>query len=174
MSITIDFFFNYGGNIESLLKDLENWVGCYFLPYENNPDDLYCRFLGMELSFSEHELENDRDLDFENFKYEIGIRTPIPDADFRTQQLLTMASLTYAMYRRLQISGILVFDLQSLLARYEIHGEKLFDTISKKVVEYPEHLSNLFKVIPKDALNASWESPTIEYLENLGRQVENS
>ncbi len=147
MSITIDFLFNYDGDQETLLKDLEGWIGCRFASREDPDDYRFCWLLGMEFYFGEHTLENDGELDVENFQYKISIRTPWSDADFRPLQLMTMASVTYALFRRLSIGGMLVFDTQTLLARYEIRGETLFDHVSNKTVQYPAHFADLIKKI---------------------------
>jgi hypothetical protein len=99
MSILLDYFFNFPKPLDQLAVDLRTWIGCDLRPCEGDPDDLYCRLLGMEFSLRTHELEDDRELNFRSYRYCIGIRTPMPDADFRPHQLLTMATLAYAMHR---------------------------------------------------------------------------
>ena len=150
MSITVDYYFNWSGTLDELSTEVRTWIGADLQPYEGDPGVLYCRLLGMEFTLGEHHLTNDADLNFEDFRFEIGIRTPWPDADFRPIQLFTMASLVYALYRRLAITdGILVFDVQVLLARYEQRslsaGERgLYDTVSGEFVSFPHHPISLF------------------------------
>jgi hypothetical protein len=177
MSITVDYFFNWPGTLSELAAQFRRWVGSDLEPYEGDAENLYCRFLGMEFSLYEHDLENDLELYFEDYRFEAGIRTPVPDGDFRPLQLITMASLVYALYRRLGISdGILVFDVGLLLARYEQRPtsgrEKgLYDVVSAEFVKYPQHFTSLMSRMPEGALSAGWEAPTIEYLRERGHDV---
>lgn len=155
MSINIAYFFNWPGTLGELAAQFHLWMGSDLQPYEGDPENLYCRFLGMEFSLNEHDLENDSELNFEDYRYEVGIRTPIPDTDFRTLQVITMASLVYALYRRLGISdGILVHEVALLLARYEQRsipeqGPRLYDSVSGEFVKYPQHTMSLMARIPK-------------------------
>ena len=177
MSIEIDYFFNFPKSLDELAADLRLWVGCELRPYEGDPDDLYCRLLGMEFSLGTHRLERDGELDYGNYRYRIGIRTPIPDADFRPHQLLTMATLVYAMHRRLGVTGMLVFDIGRLLARYEHRtdpssGEPvLYDEVSAEPVTFPRHFASLLERMPEEALGGAWEAPTLEYLRGIGRNL---
>ena len=179
MSTTIDYYFNWDGTLSELEEQFRLWVGTDLRPYEGDPEDLYCRFLGMEFSLNEHALKNDRELNFEDYGFEVGIRTPMPDGDFRPLQLITMASLVYVLYRRLGIlEGILVFDMGLLLARYEPrHGRetglRLYDSVSAEFVKYPQHLTSLMSRIPERALGAEWEAPIIDYLHERGHDGEN-
>lgn len=68
MSITIGYFFNWPGNLSELAAQFRAWVGSDLQPYEGDPEELYCRFLGMEFSLSEHDLENDQELNFEDYR----------------------------------------------------------------------------------------------------------
>jgi hypothetical protein len=147
MSICVDYFFNHPSDLTALAKEINGWVGCSFAPYEDNREDLVCRFFAMELSLSKHSFENDRDLNFEDFSYRVGIRSPIPDANLRTMQIPVMAFIAYSLFRRMGIVGMLVYDGQSLLARYEASVEdgldELFDLVSLKIVRFPDHLESL-------------------------------
>lgn len=149
MSISVDYFFNHSTDLPALTEEINRRVGCALSPYEGNPEDLFCRFFAMELSLAKNELENDGELNFEELAYQVGIRTPVPDADLRGMQLPLMALLAYALYRRLGIVGMLVYDTQALLARYEerveseANGARMFDIISGEFVEFPTHLETL-------------------------------
>lgn len=103
MSTTIDYYFNWSGALGDLEEQFRLRVGTDLQPYEGNPEDMYCRFLGMEFSLNEHALKDDRELNFDDYRYKVGIRTPMPDGDFRPLQLITMASLVYVLYRRLGV-----------------------------------------------------------------------
>jgi hypothetical protein len=177
MSITVDYYFNWPGILSELAAQFRTWVGCDLQPCEGDSENLYCRFLGMEFSLYEHDLENDGELNFEDYRFKAGIRTPIPDRDFRPLQLITMPSLVYALYRRLAISdGILVFDDGLLLARYEqrptsSEEKGLYDVVSADFVRYPQHLTALMSRMPEGGLSAGWEAPTIAYLRERGHDV---
>ena len=152
MSICVDYFFNYSSELTALAKDINGWVGCSLAPYEGDPEDLFCRFFAMELSLSKHSFENDRDLNFADFSYRLGIRSPIPEADLRVMQIPAVAFIAYALFRRMGIVGMLVYDAQSLLARYEARVEggldELFDLVSNTVVRFPDHLEILSGYLP--------------------------
>jgi hypothetical protein len=158
MSIHVDYFFNHEDDLAAVARKANTWIGCSLAPYEGRANDLFCRFLGMELSLSTHTFENDRDLDFENYTYCLSSRTPIPDWDLRITQVPAMAFIAYALYFRMNLKGMLVYDVQHLLARYEdrldLKGsgtETMFDAVSGEFVLFPRHLialdSRLQKVL---------------------------
>jgi hypothetical protein len=178
MSITIDYFFNFPKPIDQTAEAINTWIGCNLGPYQDDPGDLYSRFLGMEFTLWEHTLENDGELDYESYKYAIGIRTPIPEAEFRMLQLPTMAFLVFALHRKLGITGMLAYDVQVLLGRYEEkehpenHAQELFDSVSNKFVSFPSHLEDLWKRMPSDESLLNWEKGLGKYLREQGRNVE--
>ena len=153
MSVCVDYFFNHPSKLSSLAEQINGWIGCSLSPYEDNPEDLFSRFLGMELTLSKHALENDRELNFEDFDYRIGIRSPIPDGDLRSMQVPAMALIAYTLFRRMSIAGMLVYDVQTLLARYELRVEngldELFDLVSNRIVRFPDHVESLVKDLPE-------------------------
>ena len=156
MSICIDYFFNYPHDLSALAQEINGRLGCSLSPYEGTPEDLFCRFFAMELSLSKHPLENDRELNFEDYTYQLGLRAPIPDADLRSMQLPAVALLAYALYRRLKITGMLVYEVQILLARYEERldsesgAAELFDIVSGEFVRFPAHLETLCGRLPEN------------------------
>lgn len=177
MSITVNYFFNYAKPLAELVEELRTGIGCDLRPNEGDPDNLRCRLLGMEFSLGTHRLSRDGDLDFESFRYKADIRTPLPDADFRPHQITTMTSLAHAMYRRLRVTGLLVFDVQRLLARYHEQADPttgeavLYDVVSAEPVRFPQHWTALLSRLPEGALGAQWEASAIEYLKSIGRTI---
>ena len=174
MSITIDYYFNHPGDFDSVAEDLKLWLGCNLAPYEGNPADLYSRFLGMEISFGEHTLETDRDLNFEDYRYFIGIRTPLPDAELRPVQILAMATIPYVLYKHLRITGLLVYDVEIALARYDSRPgpdgeEALFEVLSNTSVRIPYHLRVIASRLPDHAFTDAAEREIIEYLAQRGQ-----
>jgi hypothetical protein len=157
MSICINYYFNHPHDLSALTQEINGWLGCSMTPYEGNPEDLFCRFFGMELSLSQHTLENDRELNFDDFTYQLGLRTPVPDADLRSMQLPAVALMAYALYRRMGIVGMLVYDVQILLARYEeridseLNEARMFDVVSGEFVRFSAHLDALYHRLPESA-----------------------
>lgn len=155
MSITVDFFFNHPNNLAETAKSINGWLGCSLTPYEDDQENLFCRFLAMEFSLSEHNLENDRDCNFEDYGYELSFRTPIPDSDFRIIQIPAIALVIYTLFSRMGITGMLVYDVQLLLAKYEERilsetGQKgLFDVISNESISFPKHFVMLQEYLEK-------------------------
>lgn len=157
MSVVIDYFFNYPKDLQELAADINTTLGCNLSPYEGDPQDYFSRFLSMEFSLSSSEyLVNDRELDFENFRYELGFRTPWGGADARPIQLPAILLVIYALHRWLGITGMLVYDVQILLARYverEIDGagRRLFDVISSTpFLSFQAHLDIVKRRLPDD------------------------
>ena len=148
MSITVDYFFNYAGSFGELSALVNACLGCDLQPYDGTPEDLFHRFLSMELSLGEHGLVNDRELDFENYKFEIGIRNPVPDNDIRDMVTSVMELVPALLYRRGGIKeGILVFDGQVLLARYTEFQQGtrtgFFDRVGSRFVDFPDHIGDI-------------------------------
>jgi hypothetical protein len=178
MGISINYFFNWSGDLNQLAAQFRSWVGCNLQPYEDDSETLNCYFLGMDFSLYEHDLENDPGLNFEDYRFKAGI-WPLSDDNFRSLQLITMASLVYALYRRLGIGdGILVFDVDLLLARYEQRPvsnreEGLYDSVSGEFVKYPQHMLSLMVRIPKGSFWAASDDEISGYLRKIDQVVKN-
>ena len=156
MSITVDYFFNHADNLAEVAEQVNMGIGCSLLPYQGDPNDMYCRFFGMDLDFLKAEFENDGDLNFEDYKFHLSLRTSVGMAARRPIQIPTMISVAYALCLHLHITGMLVYDGQVLLARYEERldpesGEySLYDTVSDKFVRIPSHLRALVNRLPEE------------------------
>jgi hypothetical protein len=164
MSICVDYFFNHEDELPALTRKINGWLGCCLAPYEGNPQDLFSRFLGMELNLGRHSLENDRDLNFADYTYCLGIRTPIPDADLRRMQIPATVLIAQALFIQIALKGMLVYDVQHLLARYEgrldVKGsgtEEMFDVVSGEFVALPRHLDVLINRLRKMSYKAQFE-----------------
>jgi hypothetical protein len=155
MSCTINYFFNYPQDLAQTAKDINECLGCSLAPYLGNTDDWFDIFLSMEFSFGKvGGFKNDGELDFENFRYGIDFRTAAGAADARPIQLPAIAAVVYALYYQLGITGILVFDVQILIARYEERdipdwGKGLYDVVSDNpFVGFGAHLRLLEQRMP--------------------------
>jgi hypothetical protein len=163
MSIYIEYFFNSPKSISELAKDINACVGCSLALTESDPDNFYwCNFLSMELYFNEHKYDDPDDvkeIDVENFKYQLSIRTSVGDADARPVQLPAMALLIYALHRWYAITGILVYAGQVLLARYEErdtldYGKRLYDSLSGMAfIKLSDHLAILKGQFPESDID---------------------
>src|SRR5690348_2021157 len=105
MSVTLDYFFNHDGDLPSVAQIVDRTLGSALRPYEGDPADLFCRFLSLEFTLSTHRLEDDGDCDFSRFRFQLGTRTPIPDADIRDVQIGVMAILPSVLFHRAGISS---------------------------------------------------------------------
>jgi len=150
MSICVDYFFNHEDELAALSRKIGGWLGCFLTPYDGNLQDLFSRFLGMELDLGVHSFENDREINFEDYTYRVGIRTPIADGDLRIMQIPAIVLTARTLFYRMNIKGMLVYDMQHLLAHYEerldLKGsgrEEMFDSVSGEFVILPRHLNNL-------------------------------
>lgn len=155
MSVTIDYFFNYSDDLSEFVKNINACLGCSLARYGDDSEDLFCRFFGMEFSLWKHELENDRELDFENYKYEIGFRVAAPDADLRVLQLPAIILIIYTLFYRMKITGMLVYDVQKLIAKYEkrfneeSNSFEIYDTVSAEFISFPNHFEIIHKKLAK-------------------------
>ncbi len=149
MSINIGYFFNSDATLPAVAELLDKVLGCRFEPYRGDDSDLFCRLLSLETSLCIHHLEDDADLDFSRYRYELDTRTSAGAADIRQVQLGLMAMLPSVLHLRAGItSGMLVYDVGRLLARYEMRDDKFFDTVSGQDVTFPDHVCHIFQRVP--------------------------
>lgn len=147
MSVSIDYFFNSDKELSELSNEINECLGTDLsVSRGHKQEKAWCRFFGMSLDFYEHTLENDGENDFESFRFLFGLTGPRNIASLRINVL---GMLAYILYDRLKIgSGMIVYDLGYPLAIYETRifendYEDLFDLISGKWVQMPEHLRDL-------------------------------
>ena len=150
MSTSIDYFFNSDKSLQELSDEINECLGTNLrVSGTLQEEQAWCRFFGMSLDFYEHTLGNDGLNDFESFRYKIGL-TATGYLGYLCVHLVGM--LAYLLYDRLKIgNGMIVYDVQRPLAIYETRifedngnrYEDLFDIISGKQVEMPEHLADL-------------------------------
>ncbi|MCG3134330.1 MAG: hypothetical protein HMLKMBBP_01635 [Planctomycetes bacterium] len=120
-------------------------LGVDLQPYEGDAEDLFARFLGLELSLHACDLERDRGIDFSRYQFILSTRTPWGDADLRAYQLEATALAAYTLLvRGTPREGILVHEVQRLLARYTVSPEgQVRDSVSGAAVSFPRHLQDL-------------------------------
>ena len=163
MSITVDYFFNYPGPISAAGDIVNESIGSRLSPYEGDANDLYCLFLGMELNLLPQTFENDGEMNFEDFAFHLSFRTSVGAAPLREMQLPAMALIAYSLRCERGIGGMLVFDGEVLLARYDerhdpkVGANRLFDTVSNEFVIFPHHLTALEQRVPERYLSGYME-----------------
>jgi hypothetical protein len=150
VSVTVEYLFNTSATFSDLTPAVNRVLGCSLAPYEGDPADQYCRFCGMEFTLrTDHGLERDGELNFDDYQYILDTRTPVPDSDLRPIQVEVMVVAAYVLYRRLGIAqGMLTFDVQRLLARYTVVDGAWTDQISGTAVRFPEHLRDVMSRVP--------------------------
>lgn len=145
MSVTIDFVFNSLDDLIETGGRINSTLGVVLQPYAGDRNDLFAHFLGLELSLVACSLEDDRDLDFSRYRFMLSTRTAWPASDRRTYQLEATALAAYALLTVGAVQdGMLVYDVQRLLARYSRTAEgEVWDSVSLSVVSFPGHLERL-------------------------------
>jgi hypothetical protein len=145
VSITVEYSFNSDLALPQLAVEISRRLGCVLEPDPGDPEVLFTGSLfGMKLTLWAHTLDNDGDLIFEDYRYRIGNKT-WADSPLLAIQVEVIALIAYFLHDTpLNIHrGMLSYDMQTLLARYEERGDGWCDLVSGKRVIYPEHLVDI-------------------------------
>ena len=119
-------------------------LGCQIKQASAEKDYLYCRLMGLECTVGSHDFENDRDCDFESFKYEANLRSTWHNSNLRSIQIETLAIVAFVLHEKLDIhQGLFVYEESVVIARYEMKNSHWIDRVSDSIVEYPQHLLDL-------------------------------
>ena len=149
MSYSIGYFFNSNKSFQQLCEEMNEFLDFSFELSKEYKNHAYVRFLGIGLDFYIHTFENDGELNFEDYKYYIGLTARPYSKQLRLPVMTFIANI---LYQQMGISeGILVFDVQRILAKYkeEVDSEgykDFYDEVSNKFVEFPQHLMDLNKL----------------------------
>jgi len=144
MSVTVEYSFNSELPLPELAFEIRRRLGCVLRPGSEDPEALFSGGLfGMELDLWVHTLVNDRDANFESYRYLLGNKTWAGNS-MRRIQMEVMALIAYFLHDTLEIDrGMLTYDVQIVVARYEPRAEGWHDLVGDKRVTYPEHLIDL-------------------------------
>jgi len=160
MSVSFGYFFDSDKNLHELSSEISESLGCDLrvIKTQSGKEQAWCRLFGMSVDFYVHSysngglsnIEDVGSVDIESLKYMIGLVGP---SDVFQMALELTAMIAYLLYLRLGIStGVLLFDVQVPIAIYEerIYDsyQNLFDTISSKEVDFPQHFLDLDSRIP--------------------------
>lgn len=144
MSVTVEFAFNAEGTLADVGDRVRAALGADLRPYEGNPEDLFCRFLGLELSLSANTLVDAGDIDFSRYRFVLGTRTVVDEVARRAYKLEATALLAHVLLLDgVAREGILVYDTQLLLARYAARDGAIYDLLSVGPVYFPDHMADL-------------------------------
>jgi hypothetical protein len=176
MSQTFEYFLNYNGSLAELADMVRAAVGVHLSPCSDTSDDLCGQLLGMDFFLGTHDYEDDQGIPFGDYRYELGLKTFLPDGDLRSLQVAVMVAMPYLLYHRHGLTGMLVFDLQYLIASYEARvgadgKAALFDTVSATFVRLPGHWKAVSSRIPGRAFTTEAELEIDSYLRSTGHIV---
>src|SRR4051812_28627767 len=144
MSVTVQFAFNAPGSLAALQATVGGAIGVPLRPYEGDAEDLFCKFLGLELSLWANHLEDDRELDFSRYGFVLSTRTAAPNAARRLYQVEATALVALSLLLAGVVGeGLLSYEVQILLARYTVDRDVIYDAVSAKAVQLPQHLVDL-------------------------------
>lgn len=83
MSQTCDYFMNYDGSLAELADIVRFAIGVQLSPCDETSHNL-CGFLfGMQFFLGTHDFENDQGIAFEDYRYNLGLKTYLPEGDLR-------------------------------------------------------------------------------------------
>lgn len=137
MSVTVEYYFRSDLSRDDLAKQISAPLGCL----STMEDTL---LLGTRLTLGRCEEENDGELEFEAYNYELILRTS--GRHFRSTLIPNMLSVVRVLQELFGYTGMLVYDLAVLLAKYD---EKFVDTLSgTSLPDYPAHLTAVMQRVP--------------------------
>lgn len=147
MTTVINFFFNYSKPLDVLAADINENLACNLEPYEGNSKDYFTNLLGLEFSLNTAGNYDDVvDIDFSNFAYNLSFKSNSASAI----QLYAMLIVIHSLYRRLGVTGILVYEVEPLLARYEEKNNKLYEVLSGRYYDrVSEQIADIQKRLPE-------------------------
>lgn len=148
MSTNFTYWFNSPQSFPVLAKNINRVLGCNLQSLSANESNMFCKFMSLELYFGDNlNYENDRDLDFENYQYNLDITIFFADNDLLCIALSTLSIIAYILLARLKITdGMLVYDTQILLAKYKYDSDLgIINILSGQPIEYPQHFIDLEK-----------------------------
>jgi len=167
MSFSINYFFNSDKSLSELVAEINEVIGCSLILSAGSPEySTAFPFFGMEFSLclnptSDYEGYVDAgELKFSQYNYDLDLTTYWGQADARPTQLPIMLSIVYMLHRRLGIMGMLVYDIQILLAKYEERQIEenlcvLYDIVTEtKFLRFADHMEAIQKRLPDGYRNA--------------------
>ncbi len=99
MSVSVEYFFNSDLALPRLASEIGRWLGCVLQPDPDDSEALFSGVLfGMEFTiWSWHSLVNDRDLNFEDYGYQLANKT-YSGSPSRPIQVEVMALIAFSLH----------------------------------------------------------------------------
>jgi hypothetical protein len=143
MGIDIQYCFNSDLALPDLALQVSRQLGCSLTPVED-PEHFAGTLFGIELTlWAMQDMVNDRDLNFEDYRYQLGNKAWSGSA-LRPIQVEVIACAAFVLQETLGIhQGMLCYEVQTLLARYDLRDGDWYDLVGDKPVVYPEHLVDI-------------------------------
>ncbi len=145
MSVNIQYCFNSDLPLPDLASQLSQRLGCPLSPAESDPEHVFNGTLfGMELKlWAMQGMANDGDVNFQDYRYLLGNKT-WGESVLRPIQAEVIACAAFVLHETLGIhQGMLSYEVQTLLARYDLRDGDWYDLVGDKPVVYPEHLMDI-------------------------------
>lgn len=140
MSITFEFSFNTALELPLLVDAVNRALGTLL---ERDGDAASGVLLGSALVLELHQMEDDGELNFSDYRYQLWSKT-WDGSGLRAIQLESLVLAALVLHNLVGISnGMLTYEGQRLLARYEVVDGRWSDTISGAVIDIPGHLAEL-------------------------------
>ena len=142
MSITFEYSFNAPLELPELAAAVNRALGSSFV----KADAVYaCDFLGMPTLLERHDYQNDRNLNFTDYRYQLSNKS-WAESPLRGIQLEALVLIAFVLHETLAISdAMLSYEMQRVLARYGVAGDEWCDTTTGKAVEPAEHIADLLQ-----------------------------
>jgi hypothetical protein len=150
MSVDVDYIFNATMPLSKLAHETNRSLGCSLARSSNDHETWTCEFMGMSLHLQEdHGLVNDGELRFEDYRFLLGTHTAWGSDAIRLFQTEIVAISAYTLHCHLGVTdGVIIYDLQRVVAQYQLVAGVWTDLISGKAVGSPTHLADVRGRLP--------------------------
>ena len=139
MSVTVEYYFRSDLSPTDLTAQIGPPLSCWDRPLEDS------LLLGGRLTLGRCEEEDDGEMEFGAYNYELVLRTS--GRHFRATLIPNMLSVVRVLQELFGYEGMLVYNLAILLARYD---EKFVDTLSGTTLsDYLAHLTAVMHRMPE-------------------------
>jgi hypothetical protein len=137
VSITFEFSFNAPVDFPLLVDAVNRALGTTL---QRDGDVASGLLLGVAAVLEQHDLVDDRDLKFSEYRYQLRNKTWDGSA-LRAIQLETLILAAFALHNALRLTnGMLTYECQRLLAHYNVVDGRLSDSLSGAVIDVLDYI----------------------------------
>jgi hypothetical protein len=144
VSVTIEYYFNSPLELPALAEQLNVALGCHLMPFQDDTREYLTRLMGMPFELKPCDFENDGELEFESYTHSVRFRTRGRQG-LQEIQLPALLCVAAVLQKRLEYDGMLVYDVDVLLARYKNFVDILSGTA---LDDFPAHLAAVQARVP--------------------------